>query len=265
MDVDRPLFTPQAVAGPLGLIAHALGGIDGLVYSNCREAFLQSCDDGYRLIEVDLAAVRDGNIVCFHELDGGLKLPRPLPELTREEFMALRYAGRFTPLDLDALLDLFAARKDLWLITDTKNCNRQILPAVIAAAEARGQDVLSRIIPQAYSREDIAYVRGLGCFGPIIFTCYLCDYNDDQLVALAASGQVAMMAMFANRFNPTLRERLHAAGCGVYVHTVNDPAAVAAYRAQGVGVYTDFCSPFAASRDGDRSTLQGTSATKTPR
>ncbi len=60
---------------------------------------------------------------------------------------------------------------------------------------------------------------------------------------LARSRKIAMMAMFTHRYNARLKERLHEAGCGVYVHTVNDPAEVASYRAQGVGVYTDFHRP----------------------
>jgi glycerophosphoryl diester phosphodiesterase len=241
--MDRSLFAPQSIAGPMGLIAHALGGIDGLAYSNCREAFLASCQAGFRVLEVDLGLARGDEIVCYHELDGGLNLPRALPELSREEFLALRYKGKYTPLDLAGLLDLFASHQDILLITDTKDRNRQILPQFISAAEARGPDLLRRVIPQTYSRDDLDYVRGLGLFPTIIFTCYLCKYSDDELVALAAEGRIAMMAMFDHRYNPRLRERLHAAGCGVYVHTVNDPMQAAAFHAQGVGLYTDFLSP----------------------
>ena len=92
-------------------------------------------------------------------------------------------------------------------------------------------------------REDVDYVRSLGSFAGVVFTCYLCKYSDDELVELAATRGIAMMAMFTHRYNGRLRERLHAAGCGVYVHTVNDPQEAANYRAQGVGIYTDFCRP----------------------
>jgi glycerophosphoryl diester phosphodiesterase len=239
----RSWFTPQSVLGPCGLIAHALGSIDGLAYLNCREAFLESCRAGYRLIEADFALTRDGRVVCYHEVEDKLGLGRPLAEVSHADFMARSFAGGYTPIDLEGLLRLFAGRPGTWLITDTKDCNRDLLPRLIAAAKEMGPGLLPRIFAQSYSREDVDYVQSLGCFPGIVFTCYLCKYADDELVELARTRPIAMMAMFTHRYNARLRERLHEAGCGVYVHTVNDAREVAAYRAAGVGVYTDLCRP----------------------
>lgn len=241
MSETERLFAPDQTEGPLGRIAHALGGIDGLAYSNSREAFLSSCNRGFRLLEVDLAVVRAGEIVCYHEQDGGLSLPDSLSELDRRAFLDLRYARKYSPLDLDALLALLAENDDVRLITDTKDRNRQILPRVIEQADRFQTNMLARIIPQAYSEDDVLYLEELGVFPTIVFTCYLCNYSDRELLSLAASTGIAMMAMFPRRYHVDLKQRLHASGCGVYVHTINDPDQASAYRAAGVGVYTDFC------------------------
>jgi glycerophosphoryl diester phosphodiesterase len=243
MEGTRSLFSPESVRRPYGLIAHALGGIDGLGYLNCREGFLESCRAGYRLIEADLALTGDGRVVCYHEAEDKLALKRPLAEVSHAEFMARRFAGKYTPIDMDGLLQLFAQRPDIWLITDTKNTNREILPRLIAAARQIGPGLLPHMIAQTYSREDVDYVCALDCFSGVVFTCYLCKYTDEELVELARTRRIAMVAMFTHRYNARLKERLHEVGCGVYVHTVNDPWEVASFRSQGVGVYTDFCRP----------------------
>jgi glycerophosphoryl diester phosphodiesterase len=243
MDDPRSLFTPESVRGPCGLIAHALGGIDGLAYLNCREGFLATCRAGYRLVEADFCLSADGRVVCYHEVEDKLGLKRPLAEVSYADFMARRFAGKYTPIDLEGLLRLFADQPGMRLVTDTKNANREVLPRLIAAAERLGPGLLPRMLAQAYSRDDVEYVRGLGRFAGVIFTCYLCKYADDELVELARSREIVMMAMFTHRYNARLKERLHETPCGVYVHTVNDPGDVAAYRSQGVGVYTDFHAP----------------------
>ena len=48
------------------LIAHGGGAINGEIYTNSKEAVLQSLEAGYKYIEVDLFQLKDGTIVCAH-------------------------------------------------------------------------------------------------------------------------------------------------------------------------------------------------------
>ena len=104
MDDIRSLFTPTSVRGPCGVIAHALGGIDGLAYLNCREGFLATCRAGYRLVEADFGLTADGRVVCYHEVEDKLGLKRPLAEVPYADFMSRRFEGKYTPIDLEGLL-----------------------------------------------------------------------------------------------------------------------------------------------------------------
>ncbi len=238
------MFTPEHVAGAFGCIAHALGGIDGASYTNSREAFLESRRRGFRLMEVDLFATADDQIVCFHECKtASLGLRRPPLETTRNEFLAARYDGKHAPLDARQLFEVWSESDDLFLITDTKNDNRRILPRLIDLARRFPPTLLNRLIPQVYSRDDLDNIQRLGVFETIIFTRYLCDYNDDQIVELAQTSRVAMIAMVPEHYSENLKQRLHAEGCGVYLHTINDEQRATALRREGVGVYTDFLSP----------------------
>ena len=49
------------------LIYHAGGGIDGLTYSNSREALEHTLNQGNRFVEVDFLFTSDGQLVCAHD------------------------------------------------------------------------------------------------------------------------------------------------------------------------------------------------------
>ena len=48
-------------------VAHAMGGIDGRLYTNTREAFLQNYSRGFRVFELDLAMTTDSALVLAHD------------------------------------------------------------------------------------------------------------------------------------------------------------------------------------------------------
>lgn len=48
-------------------IAHALGSIDGNVYTNSREAMISSIAKGYKYLEVDIDSTSDGIYIATHD------------------------------------------------------------------------------------------------------------------------------------------------------------------------------------------------------
>jgi glycerophosphoryl diester phosphodiesterase len=54
-------------ASPSAYIAHALGSVDGYVYTNTVEAFEESYAKGFRLFECDLVLLRDGTVLVAHD------------------------------------------------------------------------------------------------------------------------------------------------------------------------------------------------------
>ena len=48
------------------LIAHAGGAIDGHVYTNSKEAVLNSINNGSKYIELDFSLTSDSELVCVH-------------------------------------------------------------------------------------------------------------------------------------------------------------------------------------------------------
>ena len=57
-------LAPYAWAQQNQLIAHAMGGIDGQVYTDSLEAWEENYKRGYRVFEVDLRVLDDATVVC---------------------------------------------------------------------------------------------------------------------------------------------------------------------------------------------------------
>ena len=49
------------------VVMHATGGIDGLEYTNSKDALLHSINQGAKVIEVDFNFTSDKHLVCFHK------------------------------------------------------------------------------------------------------------------------------------------------------------------------------------------------------
>ena len=249
--------SPTAVEVPPGLlIAHALGGIDGVTYSNSHDAFQASYAAGYRWFEVDLSLSRDGDLVCFHDgFERELGLDRPLVEVATREFLARRYAGRFRLMTLVRLLALLDEHRDAVLVTDTKHWSEPVATAFIAAVRTAPEAVRRRLVLQFYHPDNLEHLqrieREVGPLGPRIFTLYQVVIGLEPLVELVERERLAVVTIGEERFQPVVAERLHAAGARVLVHTVNDPARMRVLAEQGVdGFYTDWLRPAGGDRSG---------------
>lgn len=107
--------TPQPVA-------HALGGIDGNVYTNSREAMINSIEKGYKFLEVDIDTTSDGVFVALHDwkgfnqITGHYSLRETL--VTLEEFNQRKIYDVYTPITIQEIVDTLKSHPDLSLMTD---------------------------------------------------------------------------------------------------------------------------------------------------
>lgn len=129
----------QNIDSRLNFIAHAGGGIvaneskgEIFAYTNSKEALIQSIDEGFRLIELDLVLDKDGDIFAAHDykhfygitnapnyadyLDYGAFAPP-----SKDYIKNAKIYGRFTPLDKDAINAIFSANPSVYLVTDKLN------------------------------------------------------------------------------------------------------------------------------------------------
>jgi glycerophosphoryl diester phosphodiesterase len=259
-----------------GLIAHALGGLNGRTYLNCREAFESNYRKGYRYFEVDLMFTSNGELVCLHDgLERKWGLPVPF---TLQQFRSGRPDGlTLSPLTFDDLLTLMQEKPDWNLVTDVKDDNQRALTTILMKATTRHIDVSNRIIPQIYGPNDEPLVQRLE-YERWILTVYRMGPNMLRVAEgiVQRNARICAITMPAEYFVPTdYRKRVSHEGVGthfvsgaetpfqaigvpVFVHTVNNPADAALFLGRGIGLYTArYFDPGVASRFGKATKRDG--------
>jgi len=104
-------------------IAHAGGELDGIKYTNTKEALDINYAKGFRYFELDIIETSDGTFVASHDWGHWSKQTNFKGEtpVTRTEFLKQKIYGKYTPLDIKGINEWFAAHPDATLITDKTN------------------------------------------------------------------------------------------------------------------------------------------------
>lgn len=237
------------------MVAHAMGGIEGLTYTNTYDAFLVNYDQGFRVFEVDLLLSSEGRLVARHEWgesftrqlgqEDELAADRQGAVLSYVEFKAAKIQGVYEPLDWDDVLELMEQYPDVYIVTDTKQSSpdeiQQIFTQIVDEAKAKDPELLKRVVPQIYNREMLEPVQSIYPFDSVIFTLYQTHDTDDEVVAFAADKHLAAVTMSDTRANAQLIQELNRIGVPSYIHTINDLKTIAKFKRMGAyGFYTDF-------------------------
>lgn len=250
---DRPPAvenTRAERAPPHGvLVAHALGAIHGMTYTNSLEALRCNHARGFRWFEVDLTLTLDQQLVAFHtKHERRASLQKPIAQLAFSDVQGARYGGKFPIPRFSDVLNEARSLGDAVLVLDTKSWDDDMLSAVqrtLAPSFVGGSN--PRVVFQSYGEKDIEAVARLArsCGAELILTLYQTRATDQDVVRMAKEhGAIAIVAT-PQRFTPWLAERLHAERIPILVHTVNEHEQVAALtRAGADGFYTDTYVPY---------------------
>ncbi len=231
-------LAPYAWAQQNQLIAHAMGGIDGQVYTDSLEAWEENYKRGYRVFEVDLRVLDDATVVCSHDQPS---------QSTVGEFKNSRVAGRYTPLTVTDLATLMARYPDAWLMTDIKvgrGAPRDSVLRTLRSALSGDATSRSRTIVQAYEEGDWRYARKLG-FENIVYSLY--HQKTEELsaaIAFAAENNIRFVAMPKKFVTEDLVRQARRKHIWVGVYTVNSESERSRYERLGVThFYSDFLRP----------------------
>lgn len=143
----------------IGIITHAGGGLQGMNYLNCKEAFPQYYEAGNRVYEYDVYMDKHGSYYLSHSND-----------------VEHLIDNRFTPLLIEGCLELIKRHKDIKVIFD---CKFRVLGRFAAYLYERmnNEQQLQRIAIQVFSVEDIIQVRQVYDF-KLLHVCMLeTDYG----------------------------------------------------------------------------------------
>lgn len=164
-------------------IAHALGEINGVKYSNTKEAFELSYKKGFRFFEIDLTITPDDEIVAFHSMwtkkkqteickKLGLKYIAKENFPTYKNFMKLKLktknpSQKLTQIDIYQVIDWMRKHKDIkFLFHFHENDPQKLKEAYLKIAKIANYDeqILDRIIAGSFKnvREDIFAIQSIG-------------------------------------------------------------------------------------------------------
>jgi glycerophosphoryl diester phosphodiesterase len=231
-------------------VAHALGSVDGIAYTNSLEAFDTNYKLGQRVFEADFCVTSDHKMVLRHEWDSDYQKGIDANNIpTEEEFTAVPILGSYTPLTLKDLLLLMQKYTDIYLITDTKDSEKALVQEEFeillnTAKETGTEDVLNRIIVQIYDNEMLDTINEIYEFPIYIYTMYQIWGGDIpefvEFCKFCRANDISYITMFHFLVNPEVLEIAKAFDIDIYVHTVNDLEQAKNLLNSGVhGIYTD--------------------------
>ena len=240
-DQTQGITVPIDIWAAKPMVAHALGGYNGLSYTNSIEALESNYAKGFRFFEMDLYLTTDSNLIGFHET---VLEANAIKSTTY--FMQDSLNENYTIATLDQVLDFMLEHTDMYLIIDTKDgpWNDMLIYEVLTKkCLKKGSNVIDRIIPQVYS--DLMYEKNIKDynFHNIIYSIYKEDYQQDiniiRFLELHGTG-IQVVTIPEKRATEEFVQELKALDKLVYVHTINTKSAWSKYKALGVdGIYTD--------------------------
>lgn len=237
------------------LVVHALGCIDGITYTNSKEALENSYQNGNRLFECDLIMTSDGHLVACHDwefwnresYDSETEDESYIPTL--EVFMDCKVMGKYTPLSGKDIVLFLKDHPDAYIITDTKHAEpekltEQFQSLVNIVAENNCEEVLDRFVVQIYHAYMYDFIENIYSFPNYIFTLYGEGYRgeEDKMAEYAEFcmlRNIDVITMNKEYYHDELLDICNQYGIRIFVHTVNDQDDIQSFHEKGIGVYTD--------------------------
>ncbi|WP_167578610.1 phosphatidylinositol-specific phospholipase C/glycerophosphodiester phosphodiesterase family protein [Jeotgalibacillus proteolyticus] len=231
------------------LIAHAAGGIKGKDYTNSEEAFRNSYNNGYKLIEIDLSLTSDGELVARHGWDEtyGQKFKPDAKALPYRKFIKLPYYLHYTPLDFERVIKLMKQHPEIYVLLDGKGGSaedtKKLYEKVGEAIQDVDKDVLNRLIPQMYYREDLKLLRKHG-FHDILYLAGREEYSAKSVIEFCKKNDLRTVGISKARVNEAFVTELFRQGIVTYIYTINDLDEMYTFFEIDVhGFYTDYIIP----------------------
>lgn len=232
-----------------GLVAHGMGGVDGVSITNSREAFAHNYAAGYRVFEVDFEVTRDGYVVARHNWDQTAQSASGEPDVsipTLEGFLKSRIRGKYTPLGITEIIELMRRYPDIYVMTDIKPRDLdEHMGALDGISEALSSspELRDRFIVQIYDGSELDYVRSKG-FREVVFTFYLLRTTREAALDFCEREDIRFVTIPKKMATVATVRDIRARGLWCATHTVNDKEEAQRLRSIGVThLYSDYLRP----------------------
>lgn len=244
-ETDYDSFTPFENTGDgwyldAKLIYHACGGIDGLDYTNSREALESTISAGNKYIEIDFAFSSDGQLVCTHEWENSVDSKGV--QLSYREFMSQKIFGKYTPLSAKDVISYMEEYPDVYVVTDTKDDFTDVIKTLLSLTE--DESIIDRFIIQVYTPEQKSQILNLYKFNDnnFLLTLYkLPPLNVNQILKICGDNNIYVLTCRQGYLLTEEIEQLRQKNITIFEHTVNRPDIANKDIEKGInGFYTDF-------------------------
>ncbi|MGA3049488.1 MAG: hypothetical protein ABSD67_22865 [Terracidiphilus sp.] len=194
------------------LVAHAGGAVQGITYTNSREALDLHYAKGYRVFELDFHWTTDNRLVIVHDWNLASSQFGTKPHVSSyDEFVKGRRRDGLHQLSFDDLHEWLRNHPDALVVTDTKDSNLRLLEYL----RQNSGDILPHLIIQIYRLSELSAARQLGPRA-VWLTVYKSRYPAWALSRIAnVDAFVIPVAEYAKYNQPGLLAKAH-----FYVHSV---------------------------------------------
>lgn len=167
-------------------IAHAGGGYEGRIYTNCLDAWEYSYERGNRVFDADLSFTVDDKLVLRHswadnietgstsmknsefkvDMNGCIQYRMPKEEMTYDEFMGRKIFYKYRPMDCEDMIQFMYDHDDLYIACDMKGTDiiKGYQYLVDAAKSTDREEILDRIIVNVYDYEVYSQIMNIYSF-----------------------------------------------------------------------------------------------------
>lgn len=226
------------------LIYHACGGIDGLDYTNSKEALENLLEQGQYFVEVDFMYTSDGTLVCMHNWKDQCNLE---DALSLQEFRSKKIYGKYTTMTAADLVQYMEDYPDLHIIIDTKEEDQvAVVKTLVNLSESR-KNVTERFIIQLYEPGVKNKIQQIYPFDDcnFLFTTYKFGYCfPNKIMKICYDENITVVTAPYGVWDEEIRQLFISKGFVLYEHTVNRPDFANDSLSKGVqGLYTDFLEP----------------------
>lgn len=237
------VHSEQAWYDTTQLIFHAGGGIDGLDYTNSKEALEAVLEKGQSFVEIDFMYTSDHELVCMHKWEeqwGGEEVP------STEEFVSAKIYGKYSTMTAEELIQYMERYPNLYIIIDTKEEDQIEVVASLVELSAANTEITDRLIIQLYAdgvKEKIQQVYPFRNEN-FLFTAYKFGSNyPNKIMKICYDENIAVVTVPYDVWDKETKELYASKNFVVFEHTVNRPDFAMKSLEEGVhGFYTDFLS-----------------------
>ena len=219
-------------------------GINNDTYTNSKESLEYGYSKGIRIMEVDLLYTSDNRIVANHFWTDDI--------LNYDEFMNNGIYNKYSPINLEILIDYMIMYDDMYIVIDTKedaysDKYLNIYVELVEYCKSIDISLLDRVIVQIYSYDMFYDIEEIYDFDNYIFTIYkFTDFNIMNLCIFSIYNDIDVIGLpewliedgtIKDNYIKLIKNK----GLFVYVYTVNDGNIMNKYFNIGIdGIYTDF-------------------------